>query len=84
MSAKVFELPARVRCDRAARELREGVISVLKEVHRHGATPPFTERPGIWWLRWQRSWPRWKAASACLMCSVSSTARPKPERAFCG
>src|SRR5262249_352890 len=36
MSAKVLELPERVRCDRAARELREGVIGVLKEIHRHG------------------------------------------------
>ena len=35
VSAKVFELPARVRCDRAARELREGVISVLKATYRH-------------------------------------------------
>ena len=30
VSAKVLELPARVRRDRAARELREGVIGVLK------------------------------------------------------
>ena len=36
MSAKVLELPKRVRCDRAARELREGVIGVLKEIHRCG------------------------------------------------
>ena len=35
MSAKVLELPARVRCDRAARELRESVIGVLKEIRRH-------------------------------------------------
>jgi hypothetical protein len=41
VSAKVFELPARVRCDRAARELREGVIGVLKEVHRHGGDAAF-------------------------------------------
>ena len=36
VSAQVLELPARVRCDRAARELREGVTGVLKEIHRHG------------------------------------------------
>jgi hypothetical protein len=36
MSAEVVELPNRVRCDRAARELREGVIAVLKEIYRHG------------------------------------------------
>jgi hypothetical protein len=36
-----FELPARVRCDRAARELREGVIGVLKEIHRHGGDAAF-------------------------------------------
>ena len=41
VSAKVFELPARVRCDRAARELREGVIGVLKEIHRHGGDAAF-------------------------------------------
>ena len=36
VSAKVLELPARVRCDRAARELREGVIGVLKEIRLGG------------------------------------------------
>jgi hypothetical protein len=41
VSAKVFELPARVRCDRAARELREGVIGVLTEIHRHGGDAAF-------------------------------------------
>jgi len=41
VSAKVLELPARVRCDRAARELREGVIGVLKEIHRHGDDAAF-------------------------------------------
>jgi hypothetical protein len=41
MSAKVLELPARVRCDRAARELREGAIGVLKEIHRHGGDAAF-------------------------------------------
>ena len=41
VSAKVLELPARVRCDRAARELREGVIGVLKEIHRHGGDAAF-------------------------------------------
>ena len=41
MSAKVLELPARVRCDRAARELREGVIGVLKEIHQHGGDAAF-------------------------------------------
>ena len=41
VSAKVFELPARIRCDRAARELREGVIGVLKEIHRHGGDAAF-------------------------------------------
>ncbi len=41
MSAKVLELPARVRCDRAARDLREGVIGVLKEIHRHGGEAAF-------------------------------------------
>jgi len=41
MSAKVLELPERVRCDRAARELREGVIGVLKEIHRHGGDAAF-------------------------------------------
>ena len=34
MPAKVLELPE--RCDRAARELREGVIGVLNEIHRQG------------------------------------------------
>ena len=41
MSAKVLELQARVRCDRAARELREGVIGVLKEIRRHGGDAAF-------------------------------------------
>ena len=41
VSAKVFELPARIRCDRAARELREGVTGVLKEIHRHGGDAAF-------------------------------------------
>ena len=41
VSAKVLELPARVRCDRAARELREGVIGVLKEIHQHGGDAAF-------------------------------------------
>jgi hypothetical protein len=41
MSAKVLKLPARVRCDRAARELREGVIGVLKEIRRHGGDAAF-------------------------------------------
>lgn len=41
MSAKVLELPARVRCDRAARELREGAIGVLKEIYRHGGDAAF-------------------------------------------
>jgi hypothetical protein len=41
MSDKVLELPARVRCDRAARELRESVIGVLKEVRRHGGDAAF-------------------------------------------
>ncbi len=41
MSAKVLELPARVRCDRAAHDLREGVIGVLKEIHRHGGEAAF-------------------------------------------
>jgi hypothetical protein len=41
VSAKVLELPARVRCDRAARELREGVTAVLKEIHRHGGDAAF-------------------------------------------
>ena len=41
MSAKVLELPARIRCDRAARELREGVIEVLKQIHRHGGNAAF-------------------------------------------
>jgi hypothetical protein len=36
MSAKVFELPARIRCDRAARELREGALSVLNGIHHDG------------------------------------------------
>ena len=41
VSAKVLELPARVRCDRGARELREGVVGVLKEIHRHGGDAAF-------------------------------------------
>ena len=41
MSAKVLELPERVRCDRAARELREGVIGVLNEIHRQGGDAAF-------------------------------------------
>ena len=41
VSAQVLELPARVRCDRAARELREGVTGVLKEIHRHGGDAAF-------------------------------------------
>jgi hypothetical protein len=41
MSAKVLELPERVRCDRAARELREGVIGVLSEIHRQGGDAAF-------------------------------------------
>ena len=41
MSAKIIELPARVRCDRAARELREGVIGVLNEIRRHGGEAAF-------------------------------------------
>ena len=30
----MLESPARVRCDRVARELREGLIGVLKEIRR--------------------------------------------------
>jgi hypothetical protein len=41
MSAKVLEMPERIRCDRAARELREGVIQVLTEIHRHGGDDAF-------------------------------------------
>ena len=41
MSAKVLELPARIRCDRAARELRDGVIGVLNEIRRHGGDAAF-------------------------------------------
>jgi hypothetical protein len=41
VSAQVLELPARVRCDRAARELREGATGVLKEIHRHGGDAAF-------------------------------------------
>jgi hypothetical protein len=41
VSAQVLELPARVRCDRAARELREAVTGVLKEIHRHGGDAAF-------------------------------------------
>jgi hypothetical protein len=41
MSAKVVELSARLRCDRAACELREGVIGVLTEIHRHGGDDAF-------------------------------------------
>ena len=41
MSAKVIELPSHISCDRAARELREGVIGVLKEIHRHGGEAEF-------------------------------------------
>jgi hypothetical protein len=41
MSAKVVELPARVRCERAASELRQGVIGVLTEIHRHGGEAAF-------------------------------------------
>jgi hypothetical protein len=41
MSAKVLELSTRVRCDWAARELREGVIGVLTEIHRHGGDDAF-------------------------------------------
>ena len=47
VSAKVFELPARVRCDRAARELREGVIGVLRRFTGMAAMPPSIERPAI-------------------------------------
>jgi hypothetical protein len=41
MSAKVLELPARIRCDRAALELRDGVIGVLNEIRRHGGDAAF-------------------------------------------
>jgi hypothetical protein len=41
MSATVLELPARARCDRAARELRESVMGVLKEIRRHGGDAAF-------------------------------------------
>jgi hypothetical protein len=41
MSATVLELPARARCDRAARELRESVMGVLKEIRRNGGDAAF-------------------------------------------
>jgi hypothetical protein len=41
MSAKVLELSARIRCDRSARELREGVLGVLNEIHQHGGNDAF-------------------------------------------
>ena len=41
MSATVLELPARARCDRATRELRESVMGVLKEIRRHGGDAAF-------------------------------------------
>ena len=41
MSAQIIELPARVRCDRAARELREGAMGVLNEIRRHGGDAAF-------------------------------------------
>jgi hypothetical protein len=46
MSAEVLELPERVRCDRAARELREGVIDVLNEIHRQGGDAAFHSAAG--------------------------------------
>jgi hypothetical protein len=36
MSAKLLELPVSIRCHQVARELRESVIGVLKEIHRDG------------------------------------------------
>jgi hypothetical protein len=51
MSAKVIELPERVRCDRAARELREGVIGVLTRFTAKEAMPHSTEQPVISWPR---------------------------------
>ena len=44
VSAQVLELPARVRCDRAARELREGVTGVLKRFTGMAAMLPSIER----------------------------------------
>jgi hypothetical protein len=41
MSAKVLELPARIRCDHVARELREDVTGVLNEIHRQGGDAAF-------------------------------------------
>ena len=81
MSAKVLELPARVRCDRAARELRESVIGVLKEIRRHCGDAAFHRAArdlvaSVAAIVAQVS----KAASACSMCSISSTAPLKPER----
>ncbi len=70
MSTKVLELPTCVRCDHVAREMRVGV---LNEFTGTAATPPSIERPAISWLRWPLSWRTLKAASACSMCSISST-----------
>jgi hypothetical protein len=41
MSAEVLRLPASIRCDHVAREMREGVIGVLNEIHRHGGDAAF-------------------------------------------
>jgi hypothetical protein len=60
--------------------LREGVTGVLKEIHRHGGDAAFHRAARDLVASVAAIVAQVEAGNARSTCSVSSTARPKPER----